>query len=216
MYQPTWGLPRWLSGKESACNARVTGDEGLIPGFRRSPGRGHGNPLQYSCLENPMDRGAWRATVHGVAKSQTRLKRLSAHTCECHVKMAQVEKLSLPTPGAVSWENWRSCHSDRTRALFLRSPHPALLLPADLVHRPFVCVGSQPRCRVSHLLLAALRVCTLPFPSPGGGARVPRGHPLPGDHTADPMKRGLQFTSTRAQAFPQTGALGPGSWPLAQ
>ena len=56
------------SGKESACNA---GDEGSIPGWGRSPGGGHGNPLQYSCLENPMDRGAWRATVCGVAESDT-------------------------------------------------------------------------------------------------------------------------------------------------
>ena len=47
------------------------GDEGLIPGSERSPGGGNGNPLQYSCLENPMDRGAWWATVHGVAKSRT-------------------------------------------------------------------------------------------------------------------------------------------------
>ena len=70
------GLPRWLSGKESACSA---GDPGLIPGSRRSPGGGYGNPLQYSCLENPIDRGAWRATVHRVAKSQTRLKPLSTH-----------------------------------------------------------------------------------------------------------------------------------------
>ena len=56
------GLPQWLSGKESACNAGDTGNPGSIPGFRKSPGEGHGNPLQYSCLENPMDRGAWRAT----------------------------------------------------------------------------------------------------------------------------------------------------------
>jgi len=49
-------------------------DTGLIPGSGRSPGEGRGNPLQYSCLENPMDRGAWRATVHTVAKSWTRLK----------------------------------------------------------------------------------------------------------------------------------------------
>ena len=49
-------------------------DMGLIPGSGRSPEGGHGNPLQYSCLENPMDRGAWGATVHGVAKSQTQLK----------------------------------------------------------------------------------------------------------------------------------------------
>ena len=56
--------------KESACNAR---DPGLIPGWGRSPGEGNGKPLQYSCLENPMDRGAWQATVHRVAKSRTGL-----------------------------------------------------------------------------------------------------------------------------------------------
>ena len=50
-------------GKESACNA---GDVGSIPGLGRSPGEGNGNPLQYSCLENPMNRGAWQPTVHGV------------------------------------------------------------------------------------------------------------------------------------------------------
>ena len=51
----------------------VAGDVGSIPGSGRSPGEGHGKPLQYSCLENPIDRGAWRATVLGVAKTQTRL-----------------------------------------------------------------------------------------------------------------------------------------------
>ena len=65
----------WLNsygsaGKESACNARYLGS---IPGLGRSPGGGHGNPLQYFCLRIPMDRGAWLAIVHGVAKSQTRL-----------------------------------------------------------------------------------------------------------------------------------------------
>ena len=64
------GLPWWLSGKESAFKA---GDLGLIPGLGRSPREGNGNPLPYSCLENSMDRGAWQATVHGVAKSRTRL-----------------------------------------------------------------------------------------------------------------------------------------------
>ena len=49
------------------------GDTGLIPGSGRFPGGGHGNPLQYSCLENPKDRGAWKTTVHGVANSQTQL-----------------------------------------------------------------------------------------------------------------------------------------------
>ena len=67
-------LPRWLSGKESACNARPAGDIGLIPGPRRSPGGGHGKSFQYPCLENPVDRGAWQATVHRVTKSWTRLK----------------------------------------------------------------------------------------------------------------------------------------------
>ena len=64
------GLSRWLSGKESSCQA---GDASSIPGLGRSPGEGDGNPLQYSCLENPMDRGAWWATVHGVTKGWTRL-----------------------------------------------------------------------------------------------------------------------------------------------
>ena len=64
------GFPGGSAGKESACNA---GGLGLIPGLGRSPGEGNGNPLQYSCLENPMDGGAWWATVHGVAKSRTRL-----------------------------------------------------------------------------------------------------------------------------------------------
>ena len=70
--------PWWLSGKESACNA---GDAGWIPGSVKSPGGGYDNPFQYSRLENPMDRGAWRATVHGVAQSQTQLKQLNTHTC---------------------------------------------------------------------------------------------------------------------------------------
>ena len=56
----------WLSGKESTCNAR---DLGLILGLGRSPGGGHGNPLQHSCLESPMETGAWQATAHGVAES---------------------------------------------------------------------------------------------------------------------------------------------------
>ena len=63
------GLPWWLSGKEPATNA---GNAGLIPGTERASGKEKGNPLQYSCLENPMDRGAWWAIVHRVTKSQMR------------------------------------------------------------------------------------------------------------------------------------------------
>ena len=60
------GFPGGSDGKESACNV---GDPGSIPGLEKSPGERNGNPLQYSCLENSMDRGPWWATVHGVAKS---------------------------------------------------------------------------------------------------------------------------------------------------
>ena len=64
------GFPGGSDGKESACSA---GDPGSTPGSGRSPGEGNGKPLQYLCLENPMDREAWRAAVHGIAKHQARL-----------------------------------------------------------------------------------------------------------------------------------------------
>ena len=64
------GLPRWHSGKESACQGDER-DAGLIPGLGRSPGIRNGNLLQYSCLGNPMDRGAWLVIIHGVTKIQT-------------------------------------------------------------------------------------------------------------------------------------------------
>ena len=70
-----------LAGKESAYKV---GDLGSIPGLERSTGGGHGNPLQYSCLENPMDREAWRAVVHRVKKSWTQLKRFSMYA-SCHI-----------------------------------------------------------------------------------------------------------------------------------
>ena len=95
------------------CQCRRCRDSCSIPGSGRSPGNGNGNPLQYSCLENPMERGAWWATVHGVTKSQTQLKWLSmcAHTM-CWASNAhwvprgqrgQGGKASSPeTPGAFS------------------------------------------------------------------------------------------------------------------
>ena len=70
-------FPGGSVGKESACNAR---DLGSVPGLGRSPGEGNGNPLQYSCLENSMDRTAWWAIVHGVTKSQTRLSVSCLHS----------------------------------------------------------------------------------------------------------------------------------------
>ena len=73
-----WASQVALVVKNPSANA---GDAGLIPGWGRPPEGGYGNPLHYSCLENPMDREAWQTTVQGVAKSQTQLKCLSMHTC---------------------------------------------------------------------------------------------------------------------------------------
>ena len=83
------GFPGGSDGKESAYNA---GDSGSIPGLGRSPGEGNGNPLQYSCLENPTHRGAWQATVHGVTKNQTQLSNehtQSDFTAESHLNGRQ-------------------------------------------------------------------------------------------------------------------------------
>ena len=78
--------------KNTPASSGDVRDPGSIPGSGRSPGGGHGNPLQYSCLENNMDRQAWQATVHGVVKSQTRLKRLSTYTqCSSHVDHGRVK-----------------------------------------------------------------------------------------------------------------------------
>ena len=74
MFNQCLSFPGSSDGKESACNA---GDLGSIPGSLRSSGGGHGNPLQCSCLENPMDRGAWWATVHGGPKELDMTERLS-------------------------------------------------------------------------------------------------------------------------------------------
>ena len=72
----TLGLPGWLSSEKSASSAGDVGDASSIPGSGRAPGGGHGNPLQYSCLQNPMDGGGCWAAIHRVAKSQTWLKQL--------------------------------------------------------------------------------------------------------------------------------------------
>ena len=76
MWPLTWSIPTSLDfpgGSDSKASVYNAGDPGSIPGSGRSPGEGHGNPLQYSCLENPTDEGAQQATVHGVTKSWTRL-----------------------------------------------------------------------------------------------------------------------------------------------
>ena len=78
-YMCAGSFPRGTSVTHPPANARDPREMGSIPGLGRSPGGGHSNPLQYPCLENPMDRGAWQATVHRVAKSRTRLKWLGMH-----------------------------------------------------------------------------------------------------------------------------------------
>ena len=84
-------------GKESACNAGGTGDAGSIPGLGRSPGEGHGNPLQCSCLENPIDRGASWAAVLKVTKSRTQMKQLSvcAHPLGSEEAMGALKKVDV-------------------------------------------------------------------------------------------------------------------------
>ena len=78
IYSCPGGFPGGSDSKESACNA---GDLGSIPGWERPPGGGHGNPFQYFCLENPMDRRAWWAAVHRATKTQSQLKLLSPYAC---------------------------------------------------------------------------------------------------------------------------------------
>ena len=78
-----WGFPGGASFKEPTCQFRRHKRHGFDPGSGRSPGEGHGNPLRYSCLENPMDRGDWWAEVHWVAKSLTWLKQLNTHAHPC-------------------------------------------------------------------------------------------------------------------------------------
>ena len=88
--------------------ANAQNGAGLIPGSRRSPGGGHGNPLWYSCLENPMDKGACRATVHSITKSWTRLKQLNTHAQRSgptiHLKMKNVKPTEgLASPRSQAW-----------------------------------------------------------------------------------------------------------------
>ena len=95
-----WGSPGASAGKESTFNE---GDLGLIPGLGRSPGEGNGYPVQYSCLENPMDRGAWKAPVHRAMKIQTQLKQLSTHAH--HRSKALVKIVVYTSPSSYSLLN---------------------------------------------------------------------------------------------------------------
>ena len=162
------GLPRWLSGKESTCNA---GDGGLIPRCGRSSGKGNGNPLQYSCLGNSTDRGAWWATVHGVAKSRPRLSdwahtssfRRYTHglsaiphgTPDRKLKFTEVYLVSLRLHVCEPW-SWESCSG------FTQSPRWPWGVPAaPLVSAPcpsWPCSVWRGSASLSHTLKAATSV----------------------------------------------------------
>ena len=114
------GFPGSSEVKVSACNV---GDPGSIPGSGRSPGEGNGNPLQYSCLENPMDRGTWWATVHGVAESRARL---SDFTFTMGSLIFFFSVLTAKLLGHCPWDTtaclWETCLIDPLRPLCLLFP----------------------------------------------------------------------------------------------
>ena len=93
--------------KNPPSSAGVVRDEGLIPGSGRSPGGGNVHPFQDSLLENPMDREAWRATVHGVAKSWTRLKQLNMHACLS--EMVQIKFLGEHLTSKLTLKGTQQC-----------------------------------------------------------------------------------------------------------
>ena len=140
---PPAGLPWWLSSKEYACQCLKAGDSGSIPGSERSPGEGNGNPLQYSCLENSMERGAWWATVHEVSqKSQTQLREwrgcMGEYSVVSNSLQQQQKRIHLPMQGIevqslVSEDS--TCHG----ATCAVTPEPELQSPVVTTSEPTHC-----------------------------------------------------------------------------
>ena len=100
------GLLWWLSGKGSACSA---GDTGLIPESGRSPGEGNGNPLQYSCWGNSLDRDDWRATVHGVTKESDMTSRLNNNKVQNKRRGENCEAYHFPRKEGTASQRWHAC-----------------------------------------------------------------------------------------------------------
>ena len=137
----TVGFPGGLDGKESACNV---GDRGSIPGLGRSPGEGNDNPLQYCCLENTMDRGAWQAPVHGVTKDRTPLSDWHFHFHLLKWKMFTPGNMGLGSSAMGQGQPaWCWYHHNALHAWFSLSPDispfmclvigPSALLPLSLI-----------------------------------------------------------------------------------
>ena len=152
--------------KNPPANAGDKREGGSIPGLGRSPGGGHGNALQYSCLENPTDRGVWQATVPGVAKSQTQLKSFSTHTQMCHemskwvftptmVLLLIALKVAFIFISVLTWIGWNS-FSTMGHILFLhkQSSFQNLKIPAVLKREASYLAPS--RNAVVHLIPGAL------------------------------------------------------------
>ena len=123
-------IPNDSSGKESACNSGDSEDSDLSPGLERSTREENGNPLQYSCSENPMDRGTWWAMVHGVAKSWTRRvgcgRRLSTQTQSV---LLHTDGSPLPARTECSWRLFALGHSAR------RIPNDGCLVSVDAAEK---------------------------------------------------------------------------------
>ena len=152
--------------KNWPANAGDLRDTGSIPGLRRSPGEGHGNPLQYSCLRSPIDRGAWQATVHGVAKSWILLKQDSMHV---HVQDCTV--------GAFQTWDWDPGSLASKSVLFRKNFHPegiwSLRVRAkSLQLNPTLCfpVDHSPPGSSVHGIFQARMLERVPMPSSRGSS----------------------------------------------
>ena len=117
------GFPGSSAGKESVCNER---DLGLIPGSGRSPGKGNSYSLQYSCLENPMDRGGWQATVHGVTKSWTQLSNWHFHFQRKNYRINHHFTSRVITLFGLIMRIWRKVNFVMGRKSFWRSLFPSV------------------------------------------------------------------------------------------
>ena len=143
------GFPNGSAGKNSTCNAGATGEVGSIPGLGRPPGGGNGNPLQYSCLENPMDRGAWWATVHVVTDSWTQLTEYTQHIIErwwCFLYEAgkppishQVVQFS-PLKWLVTGWWWTKTWIFVLSSSMLCSPHVHAMMPRETFLLPSIFI----------------------------------------------------------------------------
>ena len=144
------GFPDGAGVKNSPASAGDKRDLGLIPGSGRSPGEGHGTPLQHSCLGNPMDRGAWWATVHGVEKGQTRLKHVCTHSqMNLLIKQKQTHRLRELSYGC--WgEGWGD-GMDRYTLLYLNWITNKDLLWASLVAQRIKRLPTMKETRVRSL-----------------------------------------------------------------